>query len=276
MVRPLAPQPMSRVRLLCRRLLRNPYRGRLSLRVVRRDRHLQVVLASKLSGEVLGAADAGWDVDRLLMRVDQERVHLAAGGATEWFRGARASQRLTGEVLGWFFRLDAYVADDEERDYLLELPLEGRCREGDPVVDHHFEKAFEIGDEDVLQGGGRDDLCVEVVVLEEEMQFRVLIYHVTTIQEPHHSVCMVVILLSRGRVGNVMPGMKRPILGAPHAQAGHGGGEGSGEEIVGSSYIDGFLDKSIVEGKSKLDGELLIGAVLLCEGKDPATVSCAS
>ena len=135
---PLVPLPMSRVRL--RPLLRNPYRGRQRLGVARHDRHLHVVPAPELSGEVLRADEAGGDVDCLQKRVDEERVHLAAGGATEWLGGARASQRRTTEVSGWFLGgLDADVADDEERDCLLELPLVARCREGDPVGDHHCE-----------------------------------------------------------------------------------------------------------------------------------------
>ena len=82
--------------------------------------------------------------------------------------------------------------------------------------------------------------------------------------------------MSRGRVGLGTPGMKGPVFGASHAQVGHSDGEDSTEEIVGLILIDGFLDKSIVEGKSELDGEPLIGAVLLCKDEEPATVSCAS
>lgn len=61
----------------------------------------------------------------------------------------------------------------------------------------------------------------------------------------------------------------------PCAQVCNHGGESLRKKIFGLSLVDGVLDKLIVEGESKFDGEIVIMAMLLCESNDSAGFSSA-
>ena len=56
---------------------------------------------------------------------------------------------------------------------------------------------------------------------------------------------------------------------APKCTYRHRGGEYLGEEVLGLSHVDGIFGKLIVEGKSKLDGKGMVGAMPLCENSNP-------